>query len=202
MNQKKQHGFTLIEMIIGINIMVLVGFAIYNLERNIFMLTFAAEDNLVVQQQLRQVFLSIGNEMRTINSSNTGTYPIYLASSTAITFYSDINQDGLQEQVRYYLSGKNLKKGVIIPTGAPLAYATSSEKISDAVNNLNNVNKPIFEYYSDLYNGSSSPLTYPMNLSAIRLIKTTIIVDRYVNRSPSQIEMSTQVSLRNLKDNQ
>jgi type II secretory pathway pseudopilin PulG len=204
MNLKKESGFTLIEMALGIFLVAMIGLGFAAFQRNVFSLSFAVEENMAIQQQIRQIFLTMTDEIRMINVSDTGTYPIVLATNTAITFYSDIDNDGLRDRVRYYLSGKMLKKGVTKPTGSPLSYISGNEKITDIINNVVNApTKPIFKYYDSSFDNYSSttPLSLPISIPDIRLIGIALVIDRYTFRSPGQIEMSTQAMIRNLKDN-
>jgi hypothetical protein len=140
--------------------------------------------------------------LRSASQSSTGAYPIAAASSTSLTYFSDIDHDGLKEQVRYFLSGTTLKRGVIKPSGNPLTYNTANEKITNLVRNIiRDDANPIFSYYDSSYDGSSSAMTNPPNILNIRLIKITFLIDRDPATAPAAAEFSTQVSIRNLKDN-
>src|SRR3989344_4644245 len=118
---------------------------------------------------------------------------------TAFTFYSDIDDDGLKEKVRYFLNGPLLQKGVIKPTGSPLSYNPASEKITTLIPNVTNAT--IFTYYDENYDGAGAELTSPINIPVVRLVKITITIDKDPNRAPVTTIFSTQVSIRNLKDN-
>jgi len=41
----------------------------------------------------------------------------------------------------------------------------------------------------------------PVDVSSVRLVKMNITIDRDPNRSPTPINVTTQVVIRNLKDN-
>ena len=105
----------------------------------------------------------------------------------------------MKEKVRYFLAGTTLQKGVIKPTGSPLIYNSINEKISTFVNNV--ISTSIFDYYDENYDGTTAPLSFPVNVSDIRLVKITVMVEQDPNRSPTPMVFSTQVSIRNLKDN-
>jgi hypothetical protein len=142
------------------------------------------------------------SELRRTAQPSTGAYPIELASSTGITFYSDINNDGNVDKVRYYLNGKGITKGVTPPTGSPVTYNSANEVKSTIINYIKaSSTLPIFQYYTASYSGTTSPLTIPVDITAIRLIKTTLIIDTDPNRSPIPIVATSNVTLRNLKDN-
>jgi hypothetical protein len=142
------------------------------------------------------------SELRKVTPSANGAYPIELASSTGITFYSDINDNGTVEKVRYYLHNKTIRKGVITPTGNPPVYNSGSEVTTTLLNYvLASSTLPIFQYYTSNYSGTTSPISMPPNISTIRLVKITVIIDTDPNRSPTPIISTSQVNLRNLKDN-
>lgn len=82
---------------------------------------------------------------------------------------------------------------------------TGNETVSDQIQGVVNSATSIFQYYDSAYTGTASstaPLPQPVNNSVIRLIKLTIEVDRDTNKPPGPVQVVTQVSLRNLKDNQ
>jgi len=136
-----------------------------------------------------------------MSPSSLGSYPIEIAADNTLVFFTDINDDGLKERVRYFVQGTTLKKGVISPTGSPLAYVSANETFTELVHNLRNGSTPVFTYYDTNYNGTTSPLTQPVDISFIRLIKVNMIVDVDPNRSPVPVTVTTQISVRNLKDN-
>lgn len=198
---KKQKGFTLLEILIAIGVFLIILIPLFNFERDIFYNNSFVQKSLLAEQESRRVLKNIISELRTSSSSNNGSYPIVLASSTAITFFSDINDDGLKEQIRYFLDGTTLKKGVIKPSGQPYQYITEDEEIFLEVNNISPLSTDIFEYYDDSYSGTTSPLSLPINIPEIRLVKITLMVEADPNRPPAPLYFTSQVSIRNLKDN-
>ncbi|MEK9201667.1 MAG: hypothetical protein AAB944_01715, partial [Patescibacteria group bacterium] len=109
--------------------------------------------------------------------------------------------DGLQERVRYFLSGTDLRKGVIKPSGNPLQYNPASETFSTLARDVRNGGQNLFDYYDANYDGTTAALTQPVSVSVVRLVKVTVIIDADINRAPSPKTFMTQVSFRNLKDN-
>lgn len=92
-------------------------------------------------------------------------------------------------------------RGIINPTGNPLEYDPQSEITSEIVHGVINGSTPIFTYYDSNYNGNSSPLISPFSVLLIRLVKINLIIDKDINNPPSEIMVTTQVVVRNLKDN-
>jgi len=194
-----QNGFTITELLLGISIFVLVMGALTLFSRNIWFYSYYVSTGLNDSNNGRAAFKTMVYEMRGASIAETGAYMIALADSTAFTFYSDIDNDGLKERIRYFLNGPNLQKGVIKPTGSPFSYNSANEIISTLIPKVTNAT--IFEYFDENYDGTTAALTTPVNISAVRLVKITINIDTDPNRAPVTTTFSTQVSIRNLKDN-
>ncbi len=192
-------GFTLIEIIFGVSIFILIFMALAFFSRNTWIYTSFFSAGLNEVDAGRQITRTMVTEIRKASNANTGAYVINLATSSAFTFYSDINNDGLKEKVRYFFSNNSLKKGVTQPTGNPLIYNSSNEKITTFISNV--TNSSIFNYYDTNYDGTTTSLPFPVAIPSIRLVKITITEDKDPNRPPKAFTFSTQVSIRNLKDN-
>jgi hypothetical protein len=195
-------GILIVEIIIVIAISTLLVLAIGSFQRNILFFTGFLEDSISGAQDARAVLRTITREIRSASPSNLGTYTIAIASPQTFTFYSDIDDDGLKERVRYFLDGTDLKKGVITPSGDPLVYNPASEIITAVlVHNVRNGEQDIFNYYDTNYDGTTDPLPEPIDIISVRLIKITIVIDADPNRDPPAKTFTSQVSMRNLKDN-
>lgn len=189
-------GFTLMEIAVVLGIFGITVMAVGAFTTGIFRFNRVLTGQLDTETQLRRFVAKFSTESRTASVSSLGAYPIDAASATAITFYSNIDADSLKERVRYFLDGTTMKRGILKPTGSPLTYNPANEKVSSLVNDVRNGD--IFSYYDDTYNGSSPPLTFPVTLTAIRLIRLKLSVDLNPNESPAPLEIETNVHLRNL----
>ncbi|OGI75982.1 hypothetical protein A3C67_01280 [Candidatus Nomurabacteria bacterium RIFCSPHIGHO2_02_FULL_42_19] len=192
-------GFTLVEILFGVGIFVIIVGALTFFSRNIWIYGSYVSVGLSDANSGRIALKTMVAEIRTASTAETGSYVIALATATAFTFYSDIDNDGLKEKVRYFLNGSELQKGVIKPTGSPLFYNVVNEKISTLTSYVTNAT--IFQYYDKNYDGTTAALTSPINISSVRLVKITMDLDKDPNRAPATTTFSSQVSLRNLKDN-
>ncbi len=192
-------GFTLIEIIVVMAIMSGIVFVISVFTLDISEFQIFVGESLEVEQEVHQAFGVMIPEIRSVGPSGNGGYPISVASSSSFSFYSDINNDGLFDQVRYFLDGVILKKGVIKPTGgAPYVYNPSTEEVSDKVNSVTSGN--IFSYFDKNYDGvNGSPLSYPIDVSAIRVVKINLVVDENPNVEPGSQIFTTTVEIRNFK---
>ena len=194
----KGGGFTIIETLIGVAIFVIILGLLATFSKSIWTSNSFIMAELEGTNAGRAALKTMVAEIRTASSGNNGSYAISIATGTSLTFYSDIYDDGLKEKIRYFLNGTTLQRGVIKPTGSPLGY-TGSEIITTLVSNV--TNSSIFNYYDKNYDGTTAALATPVDISAIRLIKMTITTDVNPVQAPSPITFSTQVMLRNLKDN-
>ena len=196
---KNNAGFSLIEIIVSVGIMIIVVIFIGIFIRDVANLDSDLADRLATQQEIELTIKDMITEIRSAEISNVGSYPISAASSSTLTFYTDIGGNGVIERIRYFISGDKLKKGIIVPTGNPLQYDPSAEVVSDMVNNLVTVTPSLFTYYGTNFTGTESPLTLPVTISAIHVVEVNIAA-----REPSQtaiVEFGTRITPRNLRDN-
>lgn len=197
--ENKNSGFTLVEIIFTISIFVVVFFTLTLFSKNIWTFSTFISNGLDNIDTSRNALKMMVAEIRTASQADTGAYIISEASDTTFSFYSDINNDGLKEKVRYFLDNELIKKGVITPMGSPLSYNSANEIITTVASYI--INSSIFSYYDKDYDGTSESLSLPVDIAEVRLLKITITMDKDVNKSPAPVTITTQVSIRNLKDN-
>lgn len=199
-------GFTIIEAVVAVAVFLVIVSVMIVFQRSVLTNTKVLQSSLLVQMQVRKTTQAFIAEVRSARSSSAGAYPIESAATSSFVFYANIDGDSAVERVRYFLGTttppSTLLKGVTKPTG--IVYNLANESISNQVNAINaSSTVPIFTYYDKNYNGTSSstPLSEPVNIPDIRLVKMSLPVDPNQSRSPIFQIYSTQVMLRNLKDN-
>ncbi len=197
---RRHVGFSLIELIIVLGILSLMVVVVGSFTTDVFRVSRIINVTLSRNEQTRRTLGSFVNELRTAAISSLGTYPIAAATSTNLTFYSNLDQDALKERLRYFVQGTTLKRGVLKPSGNPLAYNPANETITDSVQNLLNPTD-IFSYFDNTYNGQTAPLAFPVTITSLRLVRIHVRVDTTPNESPSPFDLTSEVMLRNLKDN-
>ena len=190
-------GFTLFEVVISIGIlgMILLVMGLFGVD--VYDFGIFLGENLSAQQELQLTLQVMFSELRAMNQSVVGGYALETASGNTISFYSDIDGDGLTDRVRYFLNGNILKKGVIKPSGSPLNYS-GTEKITDEIHNIYSAAGNIFSYYDSNYTGSEASLPFPINISAVKLIKASVTVDQSPADAASRIDLSISANMRNL----
>ncbi len=190
--QTKTFGFTLIELLVTISIFIVITiisgeFIIMGFRAT----TFEAEQETAVQNARRGMEIMV-KEIRGANNSERGDYSLDAVEEDNLIYYSDINDDGYMEKVRYFLDGSLLKK-VVTPPGtantydAPGATTTISRYVT-------NQSERIFTYRDSSYAETN-------NINDVRLINIKLKINVTPERVPSDYDIETDVNLRNLKDN-
>lgn len=196
----KKRGFSLVEILITLGIFSLIILALINFQINVFSQNTLISNSLNADSEMRSALKKIVAELRGAAQSDIGTYQIAAATKNSLTFFSDVDGDGHREQIRYFLNGSSLARGLIKPTGNPLAYVAGSETLTTLVHFIANPNQDIFAYYDQNYAGTSTlPLSEPINIPLLRLIKITLTVEADPLRPPAPLTLGSQVSIRSLK---
>lgn len=204
MSNKNQNrnGFTLVETLLAVAIFSSVVVAIGAFQRDIFFFNDVVQTGLSNVTEARKVLRPFVGEVRKAQSSNLGAFSIEKAEAKEFIFFTDIDNDGLRERLRYFVDGDTFKKGIIKPSGTPLVYNGSDEKITEVVHHVIE-EQTQFSYFDSSYNGTASTtaLTFPVSPSNVRLIRVDLTIDTNPNRAPGLLTVTTQATVRNLKDN-
>ncbi len=127
--------------------------------------------------------------------SSQGAFPIVSIDDDEFVFYADVDSDALIERVHYYLSGTELMRGIIEPTGNPPDYV-GAESVSQVASYVRNTSlaTPIFTYYDELGN----QITDYDNWAFVRFVQVTLVVNIDANSLPNQLSLNSSAALRNL----
>ncbi len=140
-------------------------------------------------------------ELRKMKTGENGSFPVETASSNEIIFYSDINEDGLAERVKYVLENGDFFKEVIVPTGEPLTYLEENiERTKIAEGITNEEASPIFRYLGidPVGGGNNLELSQPLDIFRVRLIVVSLKTE--IGNSGRQRIVESKAMLRNLRD--
>ena len=198
-----QSGFSLLEILIVVAIAASVVIIAGNLGGSVNLLNGLVSQQLQSASDVDQALQIMTTEIRSAEPSAAGAYPIDAASTSSFAFYSDINQNGVPEHVRYFLSSSTLYRGVIAPTGTSATYPTSSEVVTDVVDHIISpaTSTPLFSYYDANYTGIQAPLASPVVLASIRLAGVAFAVDVQSKQAPGPEYFSMLVDIRSLRSN-
>ena len=197
----KKAGFSLAETVVTVAVLGMLVVVVGKFGGDVFSFNRYFTKSLDVAGDARKVLRPMINEIRGASPSSLGAYAIESAGENEFIFFTDTDDNGVKERIRYYLDGTILKKGTIVPTGNPYTYNAQNETTLSLIQNVRNGATPIFKYFDTNYNGSTSALTSPVTVTSVRLVRVEVIIDEDVNALPSPLSIVTQVSLRNLKDN-
>lgn len=191
----------MIELVVVMGLFAAVAFAVALFSSDLTNLGSFVEKTLKNQEDLGIAFGRMVVEIRSMGPSSLGAYPIAAAATSSLSFYSDVDKDGIYEQIRYFASTSTLERGVITPAGNPLVYATSSEIISTMVRNALVTSTPLFEYFDESFTGIELPLSSPINITSIRVIKVSLSADVNPGVSPVPAFYTNTINMRNLRSN-
>ncbi len=196
-------GFSLFEILIVITIAAAVVLVVGNFSNNISGLNGLVGQELQSKSDAAQARQAAVNEIRSMAPSANGAYAIDVAGTTTFAFYSDINQTGATDHVRYFYASSSIYKGVIAPTGTPATYPTSSEVVADIIDGVVKPvsSMPVFAYYDSSYTGSQAALAQPVPVSAIRLVGISFTANTNASRTGAPQSFSQLIDIRNLKSN-
>lgn len=197
-------GFTFLEVTIAAFIFSVIAagvaaFSYYYLQSY----AFSNEQN----QQLSQAQLGLGimmQEIRSARQSEHGAWAIIDPSNNSFSFYSDVTGDGRTDQVRYFLNGSNLQKGVIEPTTVPVSYPSQNEKITVIASNVDTSAGAIFTYYNGNWptDTTNNPLSVANRLLNTRYVNVQLRINiNATSNSVKPLQLTGGVHIRSLKDN-
>lgn len=195
----KKFGFSTIELLVTLGIFVLIIWSVINFQTGVFSQNTLINNSLNADSEMRAALKQLVAELRGAAQSDTGAYQIAAAAKNSLTFFSDIDADGSREQLRYFLNGTTLMRGLIKPSGNPLTYNPAAENLKTMVYSIANLNQEIFAYYDENYTGTEAALAEPVSIPLIRLIKITLTVDKDPLKPPAPLTLGSQVSVRSLK---
>ena len=195
-------GFSIIEMVLTTAITAIVFIIVSDLVINgMNTQRYISEQNDAIVES-RKALEVMSSELREAVSADTGGYAIESAAPQEIIFYSDVDSDTYTEKVRYFLDGTQLQRGTTEPTGDPLEYLSSNEKIETLSQYIQNGTDPIFYFYNSEYpaDTTNNPLTQPVNPTNVTMVEIHVQTNVDPNRIPDTRELDTFIQLRNLKD--
>lgn len=198
-------GMTLVEL------MVAIGVVLISMEGFTYLFVTTWDTNkFIIEEGMASTAASratnqIVIQLRGIQQSQNGSYPIVIADDFDLTLYADIDDDGVVERVHYFLDQPNdqLKVGITIPDTSvqPATYPAGDATVTVMANYVvNESDNPIFSYYNDDYPGdtTNNPLSTPANVATIQLIKIHLFVNINPVHAPDNINIESFVDLRNL----
>lgn len=195
--KKKNRGISLIESVVAISIFALVIFSITYLLVSFYRYNaHGFQQTAAIDSAGRGIEPTI-NDIREMDFSDDGAYPIISASTSTFSFYSDIDADSGIEKVRLFLEGTTLKKGVTKSAGDPPIYTGQPETIFILSRDVRNITlgNDVFLYFDE--NGAAvSDLT---KIFDIAFVKMNVTVNVNPALSPNDFTLRASTAFRNIK---
>lgn len=120
-------GFTLLEVVLAMFIFaVILGLALIFGAYFSKSYDFSFEENIAVGEAERSVRV-MSQELREARDGEDGSYPLATANDQELVFYSDVDNDGQTERVRYYLVANQLVRQVFNVVSDSSTYSCVGE---------------------------------------------------------------------------
>lgn len=198
-----QSGVTLIELIVVSVLLALIASAILGLQYILTQNREVTVRNYLNVDNANRNLTMIEREIRTAQLSASGAYPLVTAQDNELTFYSDVDFDGVIERVRYTRTDNTLTRGVIKPTGQPPTYLVANESERTLSTDIQNDTLPVFYFYNGDWptDTDNNPLATPATLSEIKLIRIYLQINSDNDSPETDYVLDSVSSIRMLKDN-
>jgi len=198
-NDRKIKGMTLLEVVVycglfSLAMMAILSAVIFYYHSN----RYTLEQYSQLETARKGISLMV-QEIREADYSDTGSFPVILASNNNFTIFSDIDSDSKMEKVRFFLNGLLFQEGVTKSSGIPAVYNPANETITTVSEDVRNqsANLPIFSYYDQ--NGNL--LSGTINPQSIAYVTVKLIVNVNPDTLPNEFTLYSSATLRNLKTN-
>jgi prepilin-type N-terminal cleavage/methylation domain-containing protein len=197
-----RQGFSLVEIIIVVAIAASIVIVVSNLSGNISLLNGLVSQELQTKSDINQTLQIMTTQIRSACTSANGAYPIVSAATSSFIFYSNGDDNGVLQRVRYFLSSSTIWRGTIQPAGTPATYPTATEIVTDMVDNvIIPSSTALFSYYSAAYTGTQAAMTSTLDVSPIRMVLMSFTADVNPKQSPGVQYFSIASDIRNLRSN-
>ncbi len=194
--RKTHRGFTLLEAVIFLGILVLIITAIVASLRYVYRGQRFAFEQADATRSARSGLEQAVRDVREASFADDGAYPIVAMTYTSLTFYSDYDNDGKIERVRYFLDDTDFKKGIIESAGDPPTYNINTEVVTTISQNVRNtpLSKRLFSYYDK--NGNE--IINLNDIDVLAFVIVSLVVNLHPERAPDDFELRSSATLRNL----
>ena len=195
-------GFTLVEVVVAIGIFSVIIVAVGLFEVNIFSYQRNVSGSFTAVQDSQVILKTLARDIRMASQGSDGSYALQTVATSTLSFFADINNDGLKERIRYSLINSKLYRTTLVPTGSPLTYSGTESTSTVLTDVVNATSTPVFSYFSGVYIGTTtSPLPDPISPNVVRLVQINLVIGANGDQKPDGRKYTADVTLRNLKDN-
>jgi prepilin-type N-terminal cleavage/methylation domain-containing protein len=198
--KKLTQGFTLIEVLVSAALMVILASGFVGLQYILSQNQVSAWRNYQSIENANGAVSAMANQLRGASNSEDGSYPLVTPDDQNIIFYSDYDQDGTTERIRYTLNGTELLRGITEPTGSPYTYNPMDEKVKTVTDIVRNGTDPIFYYYDANWpeDTTNNPLPSEDRIANARMVKIVLKTNPKENDPEHDFTLESEVKIRML----
>lgn len=196
-------GFTFLEVIISVFLFSVIvalvaGFSLYYFRNYSF--TFEEQQQV---GQAQTALTQMIREIRKARPGDNGSWPLVQTDDSTFIFYSDVNGDNRTDRIRYFVSGTELRRGVIQPTAVPVTYPAANEIVTTLMSSVEATASPIFTYYNGSWpaDTANNPLSAAQRILHTRYVKIAVRLNATPNFAANGFELSSGVTIRSMKTN-
>lgn len=199
-NKRHTTGMTLTEVLVVVSIsttlLLVVGAAVVQFYKYNQHLIIQARSVAVAEHALS----FMAREMRQMQFSYDGRYPLRSYGTTSISFFLDVNEDDMPDVVSYNLEDETLVREVFYANGTPPEYSFDSpdaqRNLATGVRNIY-TSTPLFLYTN--VTGETVTIEEETALSDIKHLLIELDVNVAPHKIASSTKLQTSLTPRNLR---
>jgi prepilin-type N-terminal cleavage/methylation domain-containing protein len=196
--EKLRRGFTFIEMLVVIAITGVVSVALGSMLGYFYRSNDYVLESTTATNSAREGTTVALQNLRESTYGDDGSYPITTAGTSTLVFFSNVDSDNAVEQIKLYVLNNTLYEVTTNSAGSPPSYAGQPSATTTLGTFVRNTTaSPLFQYYD----ATGTLLTGTVNISQIRSIKMSLLIDLNPNRAPDIYTLTGTATLRNLSSN-
>lgn len=194
---KYSQGYTLIEMLVVIAIISIILPVLVSSISSLYHTHAKTLSRALAVVETTKGVKEVVRDVRAAVYAENGALPIVSIATSTLTLYSDTDNDGVAEQVRYFLDGESIRKGTIEPT-ATATYPAGSETFQTLIDRVINAdtNTPLFRYYT----ATGTEITSSAQALEVRRVEILFIGASRFGSETSEVSLRSSASIRNLKE--
>ena len=198
---KQNNGFTVIEVLVSAALLVILGAGFLGLQYIFSRNQTIAWQSYINIEEANRAAMIMARELRNMNESEDGSFPLSVSDDQQIIFYSDIDYDDLVDRVRYTLNGNTLLKGITPPQGEPAEYLDTNETEQIITDYVRNGSEPVFYYYNENWPSDTvnNPLPIGERISDTSMIHINLIINSNEDDPDSNYVIKTEILARELR---
>jgi type II secretory pathway component PulJ len=168
----RRRGFSLVELLVSTAIAIIIGSAVVLLLVQQTQLTATQNRNMMNSEQVRSVLVMMADEIQMMGNGVSEPF-ILNAQADDFTFYSDIDNNGIRDRIRYWRSGNELRRTLATsPNGTTWTDVGTDVLIPNIFNTNTGPNPGLQFQYFGVNNGLN-----PATVADIRAVQITICLD-------------------------